>query len=184
MQNRLFTLIELLVVVTIITILAALLLPALQAVRARAKSINCVNNQRQIMMAYLLYTGDNDAFPAFQRCRPELTGGKKGWTGLAYLNELYMNSTASFYCPVDNTTEPSQRGPIDPEEPMKTYNSSYGLNRYCAFNDSGDVKTPGDYDPDKWFRLGRLQDASRTLGVADTGCFGQNVGKWCEQQIQ
>ena len=55
-----FTLVELLVAVAVIAILAALLLPALAGAKIRAQSVTCLNNQRQLMLACLLYTGDFD----------------------------------------------------------------------------------------------------------------------------
>src|SRR5213592_4237530 len=59
-----FTLVELLVVFAILAILAALLLPALGSVKAKGKSTTCLNNQRQLMLACLLYVDDNeDRFP-------------------------------------------------------------------------------------------------------------------------
>ncbi|HAR65510.1 MAG TPA: hypothetical protein DCR55_04775 [Lentisphaeria bacterium] len=67
-----FTLIELLVVIVIISILASLLLPAMSRAKDSGRTTHCMNNQKQIGFAILMYSGDgDDVYP---------TNGTNSWS--------------------------------------------------------------------------------------------------------
>ena len=60
--RRGFTLIELLVVIAIIAILVSILMPTLSKAKEMAKRVQCVTNQRQVILANQFYAGDNNGW--------------------------------------------------------------------------------------------------------------------------
>jgi prepilin-type N-terminal cleavage/methylation domain-containing protein len=108
-----FTLVELLVVIAVVAMLISMLLPRLANCHCKAERISCVNNLKQIGVAYRLWAGDNgDLVPAQQSLskggwKELLTNANQGpicWTNFAIMQNELGQSPGVVHCPSDDRT--------------------------------------------------------------------------------
>lgn len=106
--RRAFTLIELLVVIAIIAILAAILLPVFAQAREKARQTACLSNAKQIGLALMMYTQDNDE--TYPPCYPNgnnggvkpINGGDTVYMPLENALDSYIKNWNVWSCPSDS----------------------------------------------------------------------------------
>ena len=125
-----FTLIELLVVIAVVGIMAALLLPALSKTKEQARSTACRNNMKQLALAFLMYSEDNEdtfPWPGGQPGRAVNSPASYGadWCASPDFNSLPMSPSSANLPGFGHNAECGSIFPYVTSQPRRDYDPSY-----------------------------------------------------------
>ena len=107
-KSRGFTVIELLIIVIIVAVLICIVIPAIFAAKQKAQQIICVNNLRQLFLAFEQYTNDNNGLLP----RPNNSGTSKDGTKICNA-EVWFKAVDNY---LTTLQLPSERDEISQEE--------------------------------------------------------------------
>ncbi len=182
-----FTLIELLVVIAIIALLAAILFPVFARARENARKSACMNNLKNLSLAFIQYTQDYDETLPTQIHNTTGANVEGGWMfytvfGTSTSNAKFDSTRGAIYPYIKNT----QIYICPSDTKGREAGDSYAANE-CIFNSGSPIKTGkslADFqNVSKWMMLGEeragngtTDDAHMSLGNSFTTTHLDSTG--------
>jgi hypothetical protein len=191
----------LLVVIAIIALLLAIIIPALNTAKQMAGSVICTSNEKQVLMAWIMYSEDNDSLlvsPYNSSYDLSNTSGRYDWVEgssgkVTVEDEIYGMSPGGasgdqgivggamypyyeepelLHCPSDKRYVKPATGNANKEGAYRTYS---------LIHHTGDTGGRGPNVPanEKCLRLSDISNpGSKFVLVEENDCRGLSVGSW------
>jgi prepilin-type N-terminal cleavage/methylation domain-containing protein/prepilin-type processing-associated H-X9-DG protein len=192
-----FTLIELLTVIAIIAVLAAIILPSLSQARERSHGVACLNNTRQLSIAWQLYSDDHDGILPYNlslstsslRTNLNWVNNVLSWdlssdnTNLDTITQasmgLYVLDTTSIYrCPSDQTLS-SMQAAAGWTQRIRSYSMNAMVGNAGAFSLNGyNVNNPGYR---QFFKLEQILSPGQIFVFLDENPYSIQDGSFLDR---